>query len=853
MKKMKKLGALALVGLLLWQSNVEIVKATEMNENKAYEIEMLEMMELVSENEYLELYFDEEETDIAVRDKESGYVWFSNPTDISEDTVSTGYYQKVLKSQINLTYINESTQISTMNNYTDSIMDGQFEVERLQDGICITYTIGESVAFLRLPDAISEERMNLFLDKMESSQQKKVKRNYTLYNLSELTEEKKVELLEAYPNLEKESLYILRGGVKDYLKEELAEYFEQAGYSEQDYELDAKNVKGQDEKDVAWFKIPLTYCLEGRNLIVSINPEEVTYNADGYYLVEIDMLRYFGASMRDDGYIFVPDGSGALINFNNGKTTASSYGAQVFGQDKTMLYTSYYESQIDEKYAVKMPVFGIKEENKALFAIIENGAGYASIRADVAGKTTGYNDVYTSFNYLQYGSTSLDDVVGANSYYMYSEPYFEGDYSIRYSFLSEEKANYSGMAECYRNYLIQNDVLKQNTEINELPFLVEYIGAIDKFQNVLGVKYSSVVPLTTFAQAQCINETLEDAGIGELNVVYSGWMNDGLHGTAATELDIVSKLEKDGVALKDFVAEIAESDNKLYMTLDLQYVYKDKMLDGYSAMKYAPRYFDNTNIKVNQYGLASRVSEDIYADLISPFYVAEVAENIGNKLQKNGILGVNLGTVSWELYSDLLDKNYTDRQMAIAQNVSAMNLIYSKNMDILVDNANVYAWNNADTVINVPLFSNNYRIIDAEIPFYEMVLHGYTKYVGEALNLADDYQTTLLKCVESGAGLNYKWIYESNSILKETEYDYLYSVNYEAWIEKAIEDYTRLNEEIGYLQNEEIILHEILGEEVVKVTYGDGSIVYINYSNDSLILDGITIQALDYCIKKGGE
>ena len=132
------LGSGICVGLLLWQSNVEIVKATEMNENKAYEIEMLEMMELVSENEYLELYFDEEETDIAVRDKESGYVWFSNPTDISEDTVSTGYYQKVLKSQINLTYINENTQISTMNNYTDSIMDSQFEVERLQDGICIT-------------------------------------------------------------------------------------------------------------------------------------------------------------------------------------------------------------------------------------------------------------------------------------------------------------------------------------------------------------------------------------------------------------------------------------------------------------------------------------------------------------------------------------------------------------------------------------------------------------------------------------------------------------------------------------------------------------------------------------------
>ena len=56
-------------------------------------------------------------------------------------------------------------------------------------------------------------------------------------------------------------------------------------------------------------------------------------------------------------------------------------------------------------------------------------------------------------------------------------------------------------------------------------------------------------------------------------------------------------------------------------------------------------------------------------------------------------------------------------------------------------------------------------------------------YAGECLNMSDDYNTTFLKSIESGAGLHFKWIYEDNSILKETDYDDMYSVNYEYWLD----------------------------------------------------------------------
>lgn len=818
--------------------------------NSVYEEEAVSAMNMIAENDYLEMYFDEIETKIAVRDKKSGALWFSNPVNEEEDLVSSTYYQQILKSQLYLTYIDKDTKISTMNNYTSSIESGQFEIEYLDDGVKITYFIADEALSIRLPEAISVERMEEFLSMMTEDQQKKLKRNYTLYSLESLDEEKKEELLAKYPVIEDEDLYILRSGTKDYMREELSAYFENVGYTQEDYDLDCQNLAEGNVTEEAWFKVPITYQLDNDTLTATVNPAEVTYNTEFYYLVNIDVLRYFGASLYDDGYMFVPDGSGALINFNNGKTTEASYSASVYGQDSTMIYTSWYQSQVDATNTVKMPVYGIKDGDKALFAIIEEGDAYATIKAEIGGALTAYNDVYSSFAYLQYGEASLDDMVGAETYYMYSDEEAARNYKIRYSFLTGKYANYSGMSACYRNYLLDTGVLSETLNEEELPFYVEYIGAIDKPDTLLGIKYDSMETLTTYKQAETITSQLLDSGISNLNVIYSGCTEGGLHGNAITGFDTESKLESGGEAMSDIQEYMKTAGIDFFMTLDFQYVYEDTLTDGYSEIKYAPRYFDNTVIKINHYGMASRVSEGTLSSLISPYYVNIIADKISPKLVKEDITGVNIGSLSYELYSDFNDDKYTDRQIAEEENRKAMQTLSEADLKIVGDNANAYIWQYASDLINVPMSSNNYRIIDEEVPFYEMVLHGYVSYAGEALSLADDYETALLKSVECGAGLNFMWIYESNSLLKETEFDYLYSVNYENWIEWACSDYSRLNDELGYLQGYEIVSHEYVQEDVAKVVYADGSSVYVNYTNADVAVDSILVPARDYKVER---
>ena len=63
--------------------------------------------------------------------------------------------------------------------------------------------------------------------------------------------------------------------------------------------------------------IPVEYTLENDYLNAKVEMDSITENGVGL-LTAINLLPTFGAGNWDDqGYLFVPDGSGAIVNFNN--------------------------------------------------------------------------------------------------------------------------------------------------------------------------------------------------------------------------------------------------------------------------------------------------------------------------------------------------------------------------------------------------------------------------------------------------------------------------------------------------------------------------------------------------------
>ena len=109
-----------------------------------------------------------------------------------------------------------------------------------------------------------------------------------------------------------------------------------------------------------------------RTLSCSILTDEII-EAGECSIMSISLLPFFGAgSVKDTGYLMVPDGSGALIYFNNGKHIYEKYSEKVYDRDENFDVTE------DNERKQKYPAAGIRnsKNSRALLGIItQGGAG----------------------------------------------------------------------------------------------------------------------------------------------------------------------------------------------------------------------------------------------------------------------------------------------------------------------------------------------------------------------------------------------------------------------------------------------------------------------------------------------
>lgn len=53
------------------------------------------------------------------------------------------------------------------------------------------------------------------------------------------------------------------------------------------------------------------------------------------------------------------------------------------------------------------------------------------------------------------------------------------------------------------------------------------------------------------------------------------------------------------------------------------------------------------------------------------------------------------------------------------------------------------------------------------------------------------------------------------------------------------------------MENAFITEHKVLSSGVVRVTYDNGAAVYVNYNSEEVKIDGISVPALDFVLKRG--
>ena len=144
-------------------------------------------------------------------------------------------------------------------------------------------------------------------------------------------------------------------------------------------------------------------------------------------------------------------------------------------------------------------------------------------------------------------------------------------------------------------------------------------------------------------------------------------------------------------------------------------------------------------------------------------------------------------------------------------------------------------------------------IIDQQVPFYQMVIHGSINYAGESINLSDDSvdQDMLLQYLEYGIAPRFTFSYEDSSNIKYTSSADKYSVQYTTWMEDAKNIYTELSGALNQVVYAKMIHHEVLESGLTKVEYDNGVTIYVNRTNKSITDDKVSVDAMSYQVTGG--
>ena len=782
-------------------------------------------MVLVAENDNFKLYTNQKTTEIALYDKRSKEVYYSNPLD-KDSAVG-----QELNAQFTITYYDSARKSATMDNYTMSTALEQFEIAGIENGIRYTYTLGDLEAENGIvPLVITKERLESFLANVSESDAKFIRKKYKESD----TYADSYELLEA-------SITVIN--IK-----KMTKILEEAGYNQEEYNKDMADVGVEEQVS---FTIPLDYQLTEDGLTVSIATSEIK-EFGGAKLYCITLLKHFGAAnLEDEGYIFVPNGSGSLIYFNNGKSN-HGYTQYVYGTDPTVAgYTV-----VENTTVARLPVYGMKYDDNALFSIIEKGDALARIDAFTSGATTNYNNAYTTFYVRGYELLSMFGTTGSQADLpLVEDDIYIADLQVRYVPLSGDDANYSGMANYYREYLIAKGVLGEKLDNKQVPFFLDILGGVNVPKNVFGVTVEDVVAMTTYEEASAIVEKLNTVGVGNIKMNYLGWFNGGYYhdvpekikglselGSKKEFAALAEKLELDGGALYGNVAfnEVCYTSSDYILSQEAAKYYNGKLV-----------LLGNVNPYTLKKGTNAKYKETMYT-VLSARYLNYYAECFTEEFKAYDVQGVGLRDLGSVLSADKKRKDLIHRQDALQLTLAAFETLSKENM-LLVQGGNAYSFGYTTEIVDAPISGSKFMLVDEIVPFYGMVIHGYINYAGDELNLTHSTERTelLLDVIENGAGLRYVLSHEKSDSIKYSGLNHMYSVQYELYLEEIETFYKELSNALEDVVNVPMVEHEILNQDVRKVTYENGVVIYINRGSKDVSVDGIVVPAEWYAKKAG--
>lgn len=543
-----------------------------------------------------------------------------------------------------------------------------------------------------------------------------------------------------------------------------------------------------------------------------------------------------------DGYMFIPDGCGALIRYGEKTEYVAGFDKKIYGLDMGIdtletvsgMLATRSDDYLVEEPQISMPVYGIVHGAKqhAVLSVVDESEEYASIMANVSGITTEYNWVCASFHFRQ--SYMHPTTKSGNGIYKPQESVNEIKPQISFYFLNGESADYSGMAVYYRNLLEQKQVLKKERMDEEIPLSLDILGSdIEK-----GLLYNPLKVFTKVSDTEGMVNELKEEGITNITLTYKGWQDGGINGARFGELDFESNVgsRDDFLLCKD---SVVQQGGRFYLyinpvTANTEQIEKARQSLVTISKTYAKKKRADQNL----------MFPELYFS--KPSVTLAILEKRRNKLEAFDVAYDNLG---YQLYADYTrDKQITRKETK----EEFQKEIALEEGSLALYNPNQYMWPYVSEYFNTPMVNSQYLYETDTVPFMQIVLKGSMDYYAPYANQGFFSDNSILKMIEYGTYPSFIVAQALNYDLAETPQVDLFTVNFHDWKESIVNIYQKINTALVPVEGAKIMEHKAVQPGVYKVIYDNNVSIYVNYNQKNVQIGEDTILASDYLVKREG-
>ena len=549
----------------------------------------------------------------------------------------------------------------------------------------------------------------------------------------------------------------------------------------------------------------------------------------GYMLKSVTFMPFLGSSYGADidGYMLIPDGTGALIRFLEPANYVSTYAARVYGPDAGVENYSYGGyAYIKEENQAFMPIYGMVHGagQNGFLAVVESGAEYASIIATPALTNNPYNWAAARFEYRQKYMMNINRKEGSGA--LMPQPDMNAiEPKISFYFTDGEAADYDGMAVMYRDLLLESgELTKLGDDVSPaMPMLLEALGADKK----KGFLFNTTSTFTSFSDASEIVSSLNGDGIENLLMVYRCYSKNneagakllGQLGSSEELAQLRSQLENGGGELKLYLNPLTANEDQITQRTEAANNLSSMVIKWQNSLNVYGAMYDTTYV----------------------YRLSRAERAVDSALSRNYGADFALDQLSFRLYSDFTSGKEVTRVESLGIAESLVEAL-SSGGKLAMYKPNQYFWAQTDQFLSAPAVSSQLLYESDTVPFLQIVLSGCVEVFAEPLNMTSYSREKLLRLVEYGMAPSFAVVACDSVELVNTAQAEYSSAGFEGWHEKITEAYETVSSALNSVWGHGITEHRCIDSGFVRVSYDNGVKIYVNYTDKVQTADGVSVE-----------